>query len=37
MELKDEYDIMLDEAMRVAPAAASEIIALGKTLVIKRK
>ena len=35
-EEQDAYDIMLDEAMELAPAAAGEIIALGKTLVVKR-
>ena len=36
-EEQDEYDIMFDEAMELAPSAAGEIIALGKTLVIKRQ
>ena len=35
-EKQDDYDIMLDEAMELVPAAAGEIIALGKTLVVKR-
>lgn len=32
--MQDEYD-MLDEAMEVAVAAAGEIVAVGKTLVLK--
>lgn len=35
-EERDDYDIMLDEAMELAPAAAGEIIALGKILIVKR-